>query len=86
MVLRSRVLAVFVPLRPLMIQADFTTGEEAAAKKASRSFKKYTYRGVELDQLLDLNNESFIEVSAVWMARTGWTCLGVLCWFGRRVR
>ena len=43
--------------------ADFTTGEEAAAKKASRSFKKYQYRGVELDQLLDLNNESFIEVS-----------------------
>jgi hypothetical protein len=44
-------------------QADFTTGEEAAAKKASRSFKKYTYRGVELDQLLDMSNESFIEVS-----------------------
>lgn len=42
--------------------ADYTTGEEAAAKKASRSFKKYTYRGVELDQLLDLNNESLIEV------------------------
>ena len=42
--------------------ADFTTGEEAAAKKASRSFKKYQYRGVELDQLLDLNNESLIEV------------------------
>jgi small subunit ribosomal protein S15e len=43
--------------------ADFTTGEEAAAKKASRSFKKYQYRGVELDQLLDMNNESLIEVS-----------------------
>jgi len=42
--------------------ADFTTGEEAAAKKAARSFKKYQYRGVELDQLLDLSNESLIEV------------------------
>ena len=45
-------------------QADqYTTGEEAAAKKASRSFKKYQYRGVELDQLLDLSNEKFIDVS-----------------------
>jgi hypothetical protein len=42
--------------------ADFTTGEEAAAKKAARSFKKYQYRGVELDQLLDLDNEKLIEV------------------------
>lgn len=46
------------------IQADqYTTGEEAAAKKASRSFKKYSYRGVELDQLLDMSNEKFIDVS-----------------------
>jgi hypothetical protein len=48
------------------IQADqYTTGEEAAAKKASRSFKKYQYRGVELDQLLDLSNEKFIDVSVL---------------------
>lgn len=45
------------------LQAEFTTGEEAAAKKAARSFKKYSYRGVELDQLLDLSNEAFIDVS-----------------------
>jgi len=45
--------------------ADFTTSEEAAAKKASRSFKKYQYRGVELDQLLDLDNEKLIEV-CIW--------------------
>ncbi|EJT46932.1 40s ribosomal protein s15 [Trichosporon asahii var. asahii CBS 8904] len=43
--------------------AEFTTGEEAAAKKAARSFKKYSYRGVELDQLLDLSNEAFIDVT-----------------------
>ena len=42
--------------------AEFTTGEEAAAKKAARSFKKYSYRGVELDQLLDLSNEAFIDL------------------------
>ncbi|ODN74771.1 40S ribosomal protein S15 [Cryptococcus amylolentus CBS 6039] len=42
--------------------AEFTTQEEAAAKKASRSFKKYQYRGVELDNLLDLSNEDFIEL------------------------
>ncbi|KAL1406090.1 40S ribosomal protein S15 [Vanrija pseudolonga] len=42
--------------------AEFTTGEEAAAKKAARSFKKYTYRGVELDDLLDLSNEAFIDL------------------------
>ncbi|WWC73263.1 40S ribosomal protein uS19 [Kwoniella pini CBS 10737] len=46
----------------ILKSADFTTGEEAAAKKASRSFKKYQYRGVELDQLLDLSNEDFIEL------------------------
>ncbi len=45
------------------VQAEFTSAEEAASKKASRSFKKYSYRGVELDQLLDLSNEAFIEVS-----------------------
>ena len=51
--------------RTNIIQADqYTTGEEAAAKKASRSFKKYQYRGVELDQLLDMSNEKFIDVSS----------------------
>ncbi|BEI98621.1 hypothetical protein CcaverHIS631_0309200 [Cutaneotrichosporon cavernicola] len=47
---------------PKIIMAEFTSGEDAAAKKASRSFKKYSYRGVELDQLLDLSNEAFIEI------------------------
>ncbi|GMK59305.1 hypothetical protein CspeluHIS016_0703200 [Cutaneotrichosporon spelunceum] len=47
---------------PKIIMAEFTSGEDAAAKKAARSFKKYSYRGVELDQLLDLSNEAFIEI------------------------
>ena len=42
--------------------AEFTSNEEAAAKKASRSTKKYSYRGVELEKLLDLDNEALIEV------------------------
>jgi small subunit ribosomal protein S15e len=46
----------------LQADAEFTTGEEAAAIKSKRSFKKYSYRGVELDQLLDLSNEAFIDV------------------------
>ena len=33
--------------------------------KRKRTFKKYTYRGVELDKLLDLKNEEFIDVSLV---------------------
>lgn len=61
---------------PANFQAEFTTGEEAAAKKAARSFKKYSYRGVELDQLLDLSNEAFIDVSMRWGCATEhWTCL-----------
>jgi len=52
------------PVQQAHTQAEeYTTAEDAAAKKASRSFKKYTYRGVELDQLLDLSNEAFIDVS-----------------------
>nr|ODN92929.1 DNA polymerase epsilon subunit B [Cryptococcus depauperatus CBS 7855] len=43
-------------------RAEFTSQEEAAAKKASRSFRKYQYRGVELDNLLDLSNEDFINL------------------------
>lgn len=58
--------ATVMPENSTNNQADqYTTGEEAAAKKASRSFKKYSYRGVELDQLLDLSNEKFIDVSVL---------------------
>ena len=48
-----------------MFQADsgFTDPTEAAELKRKRTFKKYSYRGVELDKLLDLKNEEFIDVS-----------------------
>jgi len=31
-------------------------------QKARRTFKKYSYRGVELDALLDLSNEEFVDL------------------------
>merc|ERR1712166_949169 len=36
--------------------------EAAAALKAKRSFRKFSYRGIELDALLDLSNEQFMEL------------------------
>merc|ERR1712226_643105 len=35
----------------------------AAELKKKRTFRKYTYRGVDLDQLLDMNNEQLMELS-----------------------
>ena len=35
---------------------------EAAELKKKRTFRKYTYRGVDLDQLLDMNNEGLTEL------------------------
>ncbi len=38
--------------------ADAAQGEV----KKKRTFRKYTYRGVDLEQLLDMNNESLMEL------------------------
>lgn len=39
-----------------LLSAMAQTDEAAAAElKKKRTFKKFTYRGVDLDQLLDLN-------------------------------
>ena len=38
-----------------MFQAD----TDAADKKRKRTFRKYTYRGVDLDQLLDMSRYNF---------------------------
>merc|ERR1719350_521812 len=35
---------------------------EAAALKKKRTFRKYTYRGVDLDQLLDMSSEQLMEL------------------------
>lgn len=42
--------------------AGFTDPTEAAELKRKRTFRKYQYRGIELDKLLDLSNDQFIEV------------------------
>jgi len=34
----------------------------AAELKRKRTFRKFTYRGVDLDQLLDMNNEGLMEL------------------------
>ena len=36
--------------------------EQAAELKKKRTFRKFTYRGVDLDQLLDMNNEGLMEL------------------------
>ena len=33
-----------------------------AELKRKRTFRKFTYRGVDLDQLLDMNNEQLMEL------------------------
>ncbi|KAJ9106221.1 ribosomal protein S15 [Naganishia vaughanmartiniae] len=45
-----------------MADADFTDPNEAAELKRKRTFRKYQYRGIELDKLLDLSNQQFIEL------------------------
>jgi small subunit ribosomal protein S15e len=39
------------------MQADATDPAVAAEMKKRRSFRTFSYRGVELDKLLDLRNE-----------------------------
>eukprot|EP00105_Crassostrea_gigas_P040306 XP_019924454.1 PREDICTED: 40S ribosomal protein S15 [Crassostrea gigas] len=36
--------------------------KELAEKKKKRTFRKYAYRGVDLDQLLDMSNEQLMEL------------------------
>eukprot|EP00353_Schmidingerella_taraikaensis_P007083 CAMPEP_0185578524 /NCGR_PEP_ID=MMETSP0434-20130131/12984_1 /TAXON_ID=626734 ORGANISM="Favella taraikaensis, Strain Fe Narragansett Bay" /NCGR_SAMPLE_ID=MMETSP0434 /ASSEMBLY_ACC=CAM_ASM_000379 /LENGTH=158 /DNA_ID=CAMNT_0028196343 /DNA_START=27 /DNA_END=503 /DNA_ORIENTATION=+ len=38
------------------------TDEELAARKKKRTFKKFYYRGVDLDQLLDLSHAELVEM------------------------
>lgn len=39
-----------------------TAGLSAAELKKKRTFRKFTYRGVDLDQLLDMNNEDLMKL------------------------
>ncbi|KAI0343254.1 ribosomal protein S19 [Trametopsis cervina] len=45
-----------------MADADVTDPTLAAELKKKRTFRTFSYRGVELDKLLDLSNEEFVEL------------------------
>ncbi|KAG8945621.1 ribosomal protein S15 [Tulasnella sp. 424] len=42
--------------------ADITDPERAAELKKKRNFRSFSYRGIELEKLLDLPNEEFVEL------------------------
>ena len=50
------------------------TDEEIAARKKKRTFKKFTYRGVDLDKLLDLSHAELVE-----MLPSGIRCVMCIC-------
>merc|ERR1711879_673413 len=48
---------------PVYLENTRMADEQAAAElKKKRTFRKFTYRGVDLDQLLDMNNEQLMEL------------------------
>lgn len=46
----------------LTLSVDDYDAAAAAEKKRARSFRKFSYRGVELDRLLDMSNEDFMQI------------------------
>merc|ERR1712064_165800 len=46
----------------LAIEVTMADAEQAAELKKRRTSRKFTYRGVDLDQLLDMNNEQLMEL------------------------
>merc|ERR1711976_549863 len=46
----------------LAIEVTMADAEQAAELKKRRTWGKFTYRGVDLDQLLDMNNEQLMEL------------------------
>ncbi|KAJ3041067.1 ribosomal protein S15 [Rhizophlyctis rosea] len=44
------------------VEADEYDAEAAAEKKRQRTFRKFSYRGVDLDQLLDLSSEQLMDL------------------------
>ena len=49
---------MFIADKSLITMAD----DASAELKKKRTFRKFTYRGVDLDQLLDMNNEGLMEL------------------------
>ncbi|KAI0704281.1 ribosomal protein S19-domain-containing protein [Cytidiella melzeri] len=50
------------PTKLKMADADVTDPALAAELKKKRTFRTFSYRGIELDKLLDLSNEEFVDV------------------------
>merc|ERR1712203_619453 len=46
----------------LTFEATMADEQAAVELKKKRTFRKFTYRGVDLDQLLDMNNEQLMEL------------------------
>lgn len=53
---------VFCLTQRLAAIMDDYDANAAAEMKRRRTFRKFSYRGVELDQLLDLSNEQFVDL------------------------
>merc|ERR1711920_440694 len=47
---------------PFYIISTMADEQAAVELKKKRTFRKFTYRGVDLDQLLDMNNEQLMEL------------------------
>ncbi|CAM9957231.1 unnamed protein product [Pylaiella littoralis] len=45
-----------------MADAEALTNEQVAEMRKKRTFRKFTFRGVDLDKLLDLSMEEFMEL------------------------
>ncbi|EST08869.2 Ribosomal protein S19/S15 [Kalmanozyma brasiliensis GHG001] len=50
------------PVMMLLPNMDDYDAAAAAELKRKRTFRKFTYRGIELDSLLDMSNEDFMQV------------------------
>ena len=55
-------LVFFVASEKHILNSLVSFFKAAAELKKKRTFRKFTYRGVDLDQLLDMNNEQLMEL------------------------
>jgi len=51
-----------LPLDRMATNVDDVDLADAAEKKKKRTFRKFAFRGVDLDQLLDMSNEQFMQL------------------------
>ena len=48
--------------KPFISEEKMADDAQLAEMKKKRTFRKFTYRGVDLDQLLDMNHEQLMEL------------------------